>query len=305
MSTSAISPRNRRSLGQRRVTAALLCTVLAGAVSRPAQARSHDQGQIWPGQRVLLVLPVAVSDNWNGDAHTGLQIATIAQPIWSAAIDATGKFSPTAPFAYDPLLIRAVSDKLIQPSDLSPLISTPSLATAQPVFNKLDFDQPSMIAEIKLEEIRVGGTAKEPSLELQVSGRLYQQGSDAPVDSIVSTSDPETGHSPEERVHKALSQVLNEIAGDFVTPKNSDWDSLLPMVTAAPAPVAVPVSAPAPAPVAPPAPAPVEAPAPAPVPAPAAPTTMAPATGGSFVPQLPDARPPLGITVPNDPTATQ
>lgn len=273
-------------------TAAVIVALgsVAPLVCTPANAA--PKLEIWRGQRVLMLLPVSVAQNSNISAPLAQALPGLVRPSLINALERTEKFSITSPYRFDPVLQRAVVDKRIPESEVKALIASPTLETSRPLMDKLRFDQPSMIADVQVVELRTGGTAKSPSLQLQVSARLYEQGGGAALKSVVVTSNPVTGGRPENQLVKAASQVFEEVARQFVEP---------------PQPFALPIPvAPAPAP---PKPAPLQSPAPvAPVPAPrpvpppvvvTPPNSLSTAPGESFLPVLPPARPPLGLAVPD------
>ena len=298
--------------------AATLGLVAALGVSAPFLTRAtvgapKKELEIWPGRRVLLLLPLAPSATWNADPELGRAIVPLAQPQLQSALTATDKFSITLPYRFDPVLRRGLLEKRIAENEITALLTTPTLATARPVVDKLTFDQPVMIAEIKLEELTVGGTPKAPTVQIQTSGLLYEQGNPNPIKSITVRSRPTSGRTPSERIRAAASQTFTEIAAEFVTPPVAFDLPLPPAPTPTPAkPKAVKgkgngkngganagansgangtATVPATA---------GEAATP-PIVAPAAPNAIAPpnslstAPGAPLVPQLPAAQPPLGI----------
>lgn len=260
-----------------------------------AQAAPKQKLEIWPGQRVLLVLPISVSQNWNQDAALGTAVLPLIQPELQRALKATKKFSITVPYRFDPVLQRALVEKQVTDEEVTALTKDQSLEAAQSLFSKVHFEQPTMIAQVQLEELRLSGADKSASVQLQATGRLYQQGNGAPVKSITATSHPVSGGSSESRITRAAQEVFAEIAAEFIAPPPS---FALPAMTAS-----APTTS-APTPVTPTTPAPLTVtpipPGTAPV---TAPNSLSPQPGGPFIPMLPPAQPPLGITVPNEPVA--
>jgi hypothetical protein len=263
-------------------------------------APKQQQLEIWPGRRVLLVLPLTVSSNWNADPALGRAIIPLATPELQRELTNTGKFSITLPYRFDPILRRALTEKRVAENDITALLASPSLETSRPVTDKLAFDQPVMVADIKLEELRVGGTPKMPTVQIQASGVLFEQGNPNPVKKIVVTSRPVMGKTPSERLSGAARAAFAEIAAEFVAaPPAFD----LPMPEAPPEPVApaagaagttsgtsaaagVPAGA---------APARMPMTPPAPMGSVATPNGLPVAPGMPFVPQLPAGQPPLGV----------
>ena len=198
----------------------------AGAALLPvftpsAQAKPKQVLEIWPGQRVLLVLPLAIGPDWNGGPELAEAAKPLIRPSVQQALNDTGKFSITLPYRFDPILQRAVAENRIPQDIITTFVNSPSLATAQPVFSQLKFEQVPMIAEIQLEEIRVGGTPKAPTVKLQMSGKLYEVGGGGPFSQIVVTSDAEGGRTPEARLQAAAANAAQQIAAYFVKPPES------------------------------------------------------------------------------------
>lgn len=285
--------------------AATICLVAALGATAPfltsiAATAPKKQLEIWPGRRVLLVLPISISTNWNSDPALGRAIVPLAQPQLQQALTATGKFSVTTPYRFDPVLRRGLTEKRVAENDLNALLASPTLETSRPVVDKLLFDQPVMTADVELVEVRVGGTPKVPTVQLQVSGKLYEQGNPNAVKSLVVTSPPTRGRTPSERLIAAAGLAFAELAAEFVNP---------PPAFDLPAPVA-PTPTPAAKGTAPTTPVAPTTPATPAIPiAPVAPAipltppgTLAPAPGAPFVPQLPAPQPPLGIAAGQEPT---
>ena len=158
-----------------------------------AQAAPKPKLEIWSGQRVLLVLPLTIGPDWNGGAELAEALKPIMRPVLQRELIDTDKFSVTLPYRFDPILRRAVVENRIADDIMTPFLSTPSLETAQPVFNQLKFEQVPMVTQIQLEELRVGGTPKKPTLQLQASGKLYEVGGSGPFRTVVVTSNPAEG----------------------------------------------------------------------------------------------------------------
>ena len=289
---------------------------LAPILTPVSHAAPKPQLQIWPDRRVLLVLPLQVSPTWNADPQLGQAILPLAQPQLQQALTGTGKFSLTLPYRFDPVLRRGLTEKQLAENDITAFQAAPTLASSRPVIDKLNFDQPVMTTEVFLEELTIGGTAKKPTVQIQVSGKLYQQGAfnetgarDAPI--LVKTesyrSQAATGRTPSDRLIAAAKDAFNGLAAAFVEP---------PAAFDLPAPIEVaPVKADArsganatastgsgassasaatstPPPAAPP----------AALPSTATPNALPATPGAPLVPQLPAAQPPLGVTAGQDTT---
>ncbi len=288
----------RSALSPRAATFALVAALGASApfLTSPSQAAPPKaELQIWPGRRVLLVLPIAISPTWNADAQLGRAILPLAQPQLQQALYNTGKFSTTLPYRFDPILRRGLTEKQIAENDITALVKDPSLTTARPVIDKLNFDQPVMTTEVFLEELTVGGTSKLPTVQIRALGRLYQQGNPDAIKTVSIRSNAIGGKTPSERLIGATGQVFREIAAAFVEPPAA-FDLPMP-IEVAPAPTAVTGQPARPATnggamgnmtgstMAPARPATVTPP-----------NSLSSTPGAPFVPQLPAAQPPLGVT---------
>lgn len=283
----------------------------AHAQSAPRKSRSAGAArlEIWPGQRVLLVMPLALGADWNESAELGAALLPVVQPELQRALASTGKFSLTLPYTFDPVLRRAIYEKALSEADVKSFVDAPSLTSAAPIVANLRFEQPTMATIVTLDEIRVGGTPANPTVQVKVSGRLYQatrgQGDfGTPFRSVSITSKPFSGKTPDIRVRSAAMQAFSELAEAFIEPPVS-FSLPVPVVKAAP--VAPKVAKPAPAkppatvptePMIPPDASPARVPTPSPqVPTQApviAPAPVAPGQG------LPAGTPPLGIDAPEE-----
>ncbi len=274
----------------------LAISAVAGT-SLVQSAQAAPKLQIWPGQRVLMLLPIAAADDWKGDAQLGTAVPRLVQPELQKALEKTRKFSITLPYRFDPVLQRSITEKRIPEADVRTLLATPTLDNARPLMDKLHFDQPAMIADVELLDLTVGGSAKAPSLQLQFSGRLYEQGNGAPIKSIVVRSASVSGSTPEQRILRAADLAFAEIAAQFVAPPPSfALPSMVLPTPPAPAPVvpAPVVTAPETNVGAPPA---MTLPSAAPV---TPPNSLSSDSQAPFVPKLPPARPPLGLSIQGD-----
>ena len=179
--------------------------------------------QIWPGQRVLMVLPLTLGADWNESPELGNALLPLAKPELQKALVDTGKFSLTLPYVFDPILRRAVVERAISDTDVTGYVQEPSLTSAAPIVANLRFAQPTMATVVTLDELRIGGTQDAPTVQLKVSGRLYQSSPDqpdlgAPFRSISITSKPVGGKTPEGRVRGAAMEAFSELAAAFVEP---------------------------------------------------------------------------------------
>lgn len=191
---------------------------LLPALTPSAQAKPKQMLEIWPGQRVLLVLPLSIGPDWNGGPELAEAVKPLVRPYVQKALTDTGKFSVTLPYRFDPILRRAAVENRISQDIITPFVDSPSLATAQPVFTQLKFEQVPMVTEVQLEEIRVGGTPRNPTAQLQMSAKLYEIGGNGPFRSVVVTSDAVQGRTPEARLQAAAANASRQIAAFFVKP---------------------------------------------------------------------------------------
>ena len=268
--------------------------VLTPVFSPPAQAAPKKPAlELWPGQRVLLVLPLTVGSDWNGGPELADALKPLVRPALQQALTDTDKFSITLPYRFDPILRRAVAENRISQDTITPFLDTPSLETAQPVFSQLKFEQVPMVTQVQLEEIRVGGTAKKPTAQLQVSAQLYEVGGSGPFRTVVVTSNPAEGRTPEERLLNASTDAFEQIAAFFVKAPDSFQLPASLDIVADSAPVA-PGRAGATSATGAPNMAPIVA-APAPKMDSTKPNAMAPQAGMSVIPRLPVGEPPLGV----------
>ncbi len=216
MKNLSFSPARRGALLALSVVALSGGALLSPALMPSAQAKPKQMLELWPGQRVLLVLPLQIGPDWNGGPELAEAVKPLVRPYVQQALTDTGKFSITLPYRFDPILQRAAVENRISPDIITPFLEAPSLASAQPVFTNLKFEQVPMVAEIQLEEIRVGGTAKKPTAQVQMSGKLYEIGGSGPFRSVVVTSDAMEGRTPEARLQAAASNASRQIAALFV-----------------------------------------------------------------------------------------
>ncbi len=228
----------RSCLGFVVLTGAAVLAPVAGAAPKKMRATGLE---IWPGQRVLVVLPLTVSEGFLGTdgATTGgtgsealrKALVPVISPQLSAALQATGKFSITRPYKFDPLLSRAVLETRVQPEEASAFIDSPSLSSAQNVLGLLGLEQPGMVAQVVLQNLRVGGTRSAPTVQVTVRGDLYEAGSGEPFRSITVTSKPFGGLTPEERLRSSSAEAFADIAAAFVAPP-TEFELPLPLASA-------------------------------------------------------------------------
>ncbi|RYX84737.1 hypothetical protein EON83_08885 [bacterium] len=211
---------------------------MSTSYAAPKEKIRSTRLEIWPGQRVLVVLPLTVSNGFlNGStpsapaaadappvamtpAAGGSALASALVPLLapqlSEAFKATGKFSISLPYKFDPLLRRALAEQKITDDAANAFIEAPGLSNAQSLLGMLGFDQPAMVSQVVIESLIVGGTQAAPTVQLSMRGDLYQSGSAEPFRSIQVTSKPFGGATPEERLTAAAGQAFADIAAAFV-----------------------------------------------------------------------------------------
>ncbi len=275
------------------------------ASSKKPAAMLQKPSEYWPGRRVLIVLPVKPGAAWSADAELARALAPLAQTQLQEALGATDKFSATSAHRFNPVFQRALLEKRLTEEDITPFVAAPSLEGAQGIVSKLTFEQPLMIADVRLEELIPGGTVKAPTTQLRISGKLYEQGTAEPVKTLEVTSRPAGGKTPDVRVSAAARQAFDELAHGFVT--RLPVPNLVELMPPPPEPTPRPrpgrrgkrpaTSAMVPNPIPSSAPTPGAAPvAPSVAPPAVATPNIIPSTPGApIVPQLPAAQPPLDI----------
>lgn len=309
----------RLSSSTRAATLTLVAALGAGApfFSSVAHAAPKPRLEIWPDRRVLLVLPLQVAPTWNADPQLGKAILPLAQPQLQQALTNTGKFSVTLPYRFDPVLRRGLTEKQLAENDITTLLSTPTLANSRPVIDKLNFAQPAMTTEVFLEELTIGGDSKKPTVQLQVSGKLYEQGNPNPIKSETYRSKPAGGKTPSDRLIAAARDAFNGLAMIYVEPpaafdlpappasveakvstngKKGNGKNAMPASNAAEKTNSSPNSSGNAAGTAAGNATPMPMEAPAPLPSTATPNALPNTPGAPLVPQLPAAQPPLGVT---------
>jgi len=139
------------------LTGAGMIVSLAGAATVAGAARKAPAPvlEVWPGQRVVMLLPLKLGEGWNADPALDDAILGQAEYQLRMALLATRKFSVIQPYRFSPILQRAVQDRRITQPELDSLVENPSVETATVVLEKLGFDRKPMIADFTLEEVRV------------------------------------------------------------------------------------------------------------------------------------------------------
>jgi hypothetical protein len=295
------------SLKSRRFLQATLCAgaMTATFVVAPSAAQAAKKARVtgiepWQGRRTVLLLPLQLGEGWNADRNFGQAILSRAEQMLEAQLQSTGKFSVIRAQRFNPLVQRALQEKRLTEEQVTNLIQAPTLENATAFLTQFTFDRPAMIADFRLEEVRGGGTATQPSVQAQVSGRLYELGNPVAFKSPVVTSDAvRAGRNNIERYLSAADNAFDQAAAELVAPIQ---DIEIPMAVATtPAAAGTTGTVPAVTPGAAVAPGTTGA-VTTPVPAPTTSATTGAASATSnpnAVPQLPAARPPLGITVPD------
>ena len=289
-----IIPRKQHSHCSKTIRYGLLMLAAASAVlpvapTRYAQAKPVvSSAEVWPGRRVVLLLPLQLSDKWNADALWGQRLLAPSEHRLRRALEATGKFSVIQTYQFDPVLQRAMQEKLIDKAQVDAMVEKPTLQTATGILDKLGFRMKPLIADFHLEEVRSSGDPKAPSVQVQVLGKLYELNSEAAVQTKIITSDPVKRRASQfDQVLDAADNAFVLAASEFVRPPA---EIELPRVEPPKIPVKAPVKAPVKTPAKPvkptppkttkppvaPSPAPVVKPAPIPAPTPPPPTVVGP-----------------------------
>lgn len=304
-SHSARNPLLRRGLAALAIAGIMLSPALTIA---PAQAAKAGSGiEPWQGRRVLLLLPLQLGEGFNADRAFGQAILSRAESLLQQQLQATGKFSVIQVHRFSPLIQRGLQEKRLTEAQVADFLKAQTLENANTFLSQFVFDRPAMIADFRLEEVRAISDPKRPSVQVQVSGRLYGAGNPIAIKSPVFTSEPaRTGRNNIERFLAAANNAFMQAAMEMVAPLQ---DIEFPNVEPAPAAVGTATPA-APNTATPNAGAPASGTPdattsanPAPVAGDRPITGSSSASSAGSVPQLPPARPPLGITVPNAPTA--
>ncbi|MDF2439362.1 MAG: hypothetical protein JWN98_346 [Abditibacteriota bacterium] len=303
-SHSGRSPILRRGLAALAISGVLLSPVLTVAPAQAAKAKKGTGIEPWQGRRVLLLLPLQLGEGFNADRNFGQAILSRAESLLQQQLQATGKFSVIQAHRFSPLIQRGLQEKRLTQAQVDDYLKAQTLENANTFLGQFVFERPAMIADFRLEEVRSISDPKRPSVQVQVSGRLYEAGNPIAVKSPVFTSEPaRTGQNNIERFLGAADNAFMQAAMEMVAPlEDIQLPAAEPTPVAADAPAATPGTA-TPAPAAPNAVAPSAAgSAPSGVTLPGdRPITGASGSGTGAVPQLPPAQPPLGLTVPNAP----
>ncbi|MBV9470425.1 MAG: hypothetical protein JOZ57_14400, partial [Abitibacteriaceae bacterium] len=145
--------------------------------------------EAWPGQRFMLILPPALGANWNADPVLGQALMRETLPRLETALRKTGKLGVMELQAYNPILLRGVQDRRLTTEELNTLTSvtstTPWLDRARQALSKLSFEQPPLIGDFTIEEVRSSGDRERPSVQVQATGRMYELGAVAPTKTVV------------------------------------------------------------------------------------------------------------------------
>ena len=291
------------------VASSLLSSSLPATAAVPVAVR-----ELWAGQRVLMLLPLGLGEGWNSTEAVSNAILPESGQILRGVLQRTDKFSVIEGHRFSPLLMRAVQERRVTQEQVNTLLKETTLGNARIVLSKIGFDQPPFIADFRLEEVRAGGTSTKPTVQVQVSARLYELGGQAGNNTVIVTSKAMAGgRNDVDRILLAARDAFAQAAAQLLTPPD-DNAIILPRAAgpaagkpskgkgnapARPVPATTPLP---PAPVSPPSrPVAPGVPLPGDVP-------MAGASsrgGDNSVPQLPAPEPPLGVAVPDAPTVAQ
>jgi hypothetical protein len=212
---------------------AVSCTLLpALAAPKKAPPDRFLNRQPWPNQRVVLILPLQFGAGWNLDKKSAAFILPEAEQKLQQAMQRTGKFSTTQVHRYNPILLRAVQDKLLTKEQVTTIVTAPTVANMQEALGKMNFDQPPLIAEFSMDEITTQAGHPNPTVSAQVTGKLYEVNDPTPVKTVVVTSDPQplyytrkqkgktvyVRHSSGDRILKAADNAFDQVVHEFVKP---------------------------------------------------------------------------------------
>ncbi len=212
---------------------ALLTVGTSLGVVQAADSSFISGREVWPGRRLVMLLPLQLSDNWNADVRWGQTLLRPCEAQLRKALENTGKFSVVQPYRFDPILQRALLDKRIAKDQVEDLVTNPSLQSASSILGNLGFELTPMIAEFRLEEVRASGSEKAPSIQVQVLGKLYPLNSQEADQTKVFTSDPEPYRvSQFDTVINAATNAFRMVSAEFVKPIT---EAVLPRVEPPPA----------------------------------------------------------------------
>jgi hypothetical protein len=187
----------------------------------------------WAGRRVLFMMPLQLGEGWNADVNFGRAILPRAEELLQNQLQKTGKFSVVRAHRFSPLIQRGLQEKRLTEDQVIGAIGddkTGALPTLEGVSNVLGqfvFDRPAMIADFRLQEVRSGGDAMHPSVQVQVTGHLYEMTpGPTPTYAEVTIKSPITftsapardGRNNIDRFLMASDNAFMQIADGFVAP---------------------------------------------------------------------------------------
>lgn len=197
------------------------------SMKRAQEKRAQEQMiaiEAWPGQRVMLVLPLALGANWNADPALGHALLLDGESNLERALQQTGKLSVLQLQRNNPVFQRALQDKVVTNDDLmtwAPVDAPPSLDSARQALGKLQssFTQAPLIGEFAVEEIRSSGEMRRPSVQVQVSGRMYDGTNVVPLKNISVTSNPvSSGRDTLKAIRLATNNAFQQVAAQLTSP---------------------------------------------------------------------------------------
>ncbi len=239
----------------RKIGASLLMGALMWApVMAPLGAQAAEEKKVksvpvelepWPGRRVVLLLPLQLGVGFNADREFGNLVLPRAEAELARALEATGKFSVVQVHRFSPLVQRGLQEKRVTEEQVRSVIAEPvSIDSAMNFISQYAFDQAPMIADFRLEEVRSSIPAPNPkmkskmkvgtpSVQAQVSGRLYQAGEAVAYKApVVTSAGIQVGNNNIERYLYAVSDAFTRIATEFTAPLE---DVTLPTANSVPA----------------------------------------------------------------------
>ncbi len=187
----------------------------------------------WAGRRVLFLMPLQLGAGWNADVNFGRAILPRAEELLQNQLQKTGKFSVVRAHRFSPLVQRGLQEKRVTEDQVIGAIGddkTGALPTLEGVSNLLGqfvFDRPAMIADFRLQEVRSGGDALHPTVQVQVTGHLYEMTpGPTPAYAEVTIKSPITftsapardGRNNIDRFLMASDNAFMQVANGFVAP---------------------------------------------------------------------------------------
>ena len=184
-------------------------------------------------QRVLLVLPVQLAEGWNADPRLGQSILSDADQALLWGLRGNPEYSLVRVHRFNPVLMRAVADRLITQEQFNTLVTTPTLENARTMLSGLNFGERPLIATFLLEQINLTGGKLRPGIQVQASARLYESGNEIALRTAVATSPPHASSK------QAAALAVQRVAADLMSPPLGPTFEIPPMPQPSTAPTGV------------------------------------------------------------------